>query len=140
MIFVDTSVIVAASTPSDHRHEACINLLAVADSRGGACAAHTLAEVFAVLTGRPVPLRLPPSDAATLVAHTSKRLTVVSLTVTEYLAAIQGLATLGHSAGMVYDALLLACARKVKASRIYTLNQKHFRLVAPDLASRIQEP
>jgi predicted nucleic acid-binding protein len=140
MIFVDTSVIVAASTPSDHRHEACIDLLAVADSRGGACATHTLAEVFAVLTGRPAPLRMPPSDAATLVAHTSKRLTVVSLTPTEYLAAIQGLATLGHSGAMIYDALLLACARKAKANRIYTLNQKHFRLVAPDLASRIHEP
>ena len=83
---------------------------------------------------------MPPSDAATLVAHTSKRLTVVSLTPTEYLAAIQGLATLGHSGAMIYDALLLACARKAKANRIYTLNQKHFRLVAPDLASRIHEP
>ena len=140
MIFVDTSVIVAASTPSDRRHEACIDLLAVADSRGGACATHTLAEVFAVLTGRPAPLRMPPSDAAKLVAHTRKRLTVVSLTPTEYLAAIQGLAALGHSGGMVYDALLLACARKSKANRIYTLNQKHFRLVAPDMASRILEP
>ncbi len=65
---------------------------------------------------------------------------MVSLTPTEYLAAIQGLGKLGHSGGMVYDALLLACARKAKASRIYTLNQKHFRLVAPDLATRIHEP
>lgn len=140
MIFVDTSVIIAASTPSDRRHEACIDLLEIADSRGGACATHTLAEVFAVLTGRPAPLRMPPSDAAKLVAHTRNRLTVVSLTPTEYLAAIQGLASLGHSGGTVYDALLLACARKAKASRIYTLNQKHFRLVAPDMASRIREP
>jgi predicted nucleic acid-binding protein len=140
MIFVDTSVILAASTPSDHRHEACVDLLAVADLRGGACATHTLAEVFAILTSRPAPFRIPPFDAARLVVHTRKRFTVVSLTPTEYLAAIQGLAALDHSGGMVYDALLLACARKAKANQIYTLNQKHFRLVAPDLASRIREP
>jgi predicted nucleic acid-binding protein len=83
---------------------------------------------------------MPPSDAAKLVAHTRKRLTVVSLTPTEYLTAIQALASLGHSGGMIYDALLLACARKSKANRIYTLNQKHFRLVAPDMTSRILEP
>ncbi len=140
MIFVDTSVIVAASTPSDHRHEACIDLLSVADSRGGACAAHTLAEIFSVLTGRPASLRMPPLDAARLVAHTRKRLTVVSLTPTEHLSAIQSLAALGYSGGMIYDALLLACARKIDAKRIYTLNPKHFRQIAPDLTSRILEP
>ena len=140
MIFVDTSVIVAASTPSDHRHEACIDVLAIADLRGGACATHTLAELYSILTGRPGQLRMPPADAVKIVAHTSKRLTVVGLTPAEYLAAIQGLATLGHSGGMVYDALLLTCARKAKANRIYTLNQKHFRLAAPDLATRILEP
>ena len=30
---------------------------------------------------------------------------------------------------MIYDALIVACARKAKASRIYTLNPRHFRLV-----------
>ena len=140
MIFVDTSVIVAASTPSDYRHEACIDLLAVADIKGGACATHTLAEVFAILTGRPLPLRIPPADAARLVAHTSKRLTVIGLTASEYLATIQSSAKIGHSGGMIYDALLLACARKAKATRIYTLNKRHFHLIAPDLASRIVEP
>lgn len=83
---------------------------------------------------------MPPSDAAKLVAHTSKRLTVVNLTPTEYLAAIQSLAALGHSGGMIYDALLLACARKTHATHIYTLNPKHFRQAAPDLTSRILEP
>jgi predicted nucleic acid-binding protein len=64
----------------------------------------------------------------------------VSLTAEEYVAAVDGLAGLGHSGGMIYDALIVACARKAKASRIYTLNPRHFRLVAPDLAARIVEP
>lgn len=140
MIFVDTSVVVAASTLSDSRNDACIDRLAAAEARGGACAAHSLAEIFAILTGRPVPLKLSPTDAAQIVRHTSKRFTIITLTPTEYLATVQAVAELGHGGGMIYDALLLACARKCRATRIYTLNQKHFRLLAPDLASRIVEP
>jgi predicted nucleic acid-binding protein len=41
---------------------------------------------------------------------------------------------------MIFDALLLACARKSHAERIYTWNEKHFRMVAPDLADRITNP
>ncbi len=83
---------------------------------------------------------MPPAIAWQIVNHTSKRFRVVALTTSEYLAAIEALTKLGHSGGMIYDALLLACARKVQATRIYTLNVKHFRLVAPDLADRIREP
>jgi predicted nucleic acid-binding protein len=41
---------------------------------------------------------------------------------------------------MIYDALLLACARKANADRIYTWNLRHFRALAPDLAERIVAP
>jgi predicted nucleic acid-binding protein len=140
MIFMDTSVLVCASTPSDPRYDACVELLRTADERGGTCASHSLAELFSMLTGRPRPLRVAPMEATRIVAHTSKRFSFVSLTATEYVAAVDGLAGLGHSGGMIYDALILACARKAKATRIYTLNPRHFRLVAPDLASRILEP
>lgn len=35
---------------------------------------------------------------------------------------------------------LLACARKAKAARIYTLNHRHFIALAPDLAQAIVSP
>jgi predicted nucleic acid-binding protein len=140
MIFMDTSVLVCASTPSDPRHDACVDLLQTAEARGATCASHSLAEFFSMLTGRPRPLRVAPVEAARIVEHTSRRFRFVSLTATEYVAAIDGLAGLGHSGGMIYDALIMACARKAKATRIYTLNPKHFRLAAPDLAARIVEP
>lgn len=79
-------------------------------------------------------------DAAKVVAHTAQRFKAISLTPSEYVEVVEGLALSGHSGGMIYDALILACARKSKASRIYTLNQRHFRLIAPDLAARIVEP
>jgi predicted nucleic acid-binding protein len=42
--------------------------------------------------------------------------------------------------GIIYDALLAACAHKVNAERIYTWNVRHFKLVAPDLEARIMTP
>ncbi len=140
MMFVDTSVLVAASIPSDLRHEACITRLALVEQRDGACAAHTLAELFATLTRLPVPYRLPASDALRIVQHTSERFTVVDLTSAEYLATLHRFVELKLTGAMVYDALILASARKCHATRIYTLNRKHFRTAAPDLASRIVEP
>jgi predicted nucleic acid-binding protein len=140
MIFVDTNVIVAASTVLDNRHDACVDVLAAADKRGGCCSTHSLAELFNVLSGRPLPLRMSPSDAAKVVSHTAQRFKAIGLTASEYVEAVEGLAGSGHSGGMIYDALILACARKSKASRIYTLNQRHFRMIAPDLSSRIVEP
>jgi AbrB family looped-hinge helix DNA binding protein len=41
---------------------------------------------------------------------------------------------------MIYDSLLLACARKISADVIYTFNIKHFIRAAPDLADPIQTP
>jgi len=140
VIFSDTSVMVASSTPSDPRHEACVVALAAADVEGGSCAAHSLAEIYSILSGRPRPLRMPPRAAWQIVRHTSQRFQVITLTPAEYLATIEGLTKLGQSGGITYDALLMACARKVRADRIYTLNTNHFRLVAPDLASRIVSP
>jgi predicted nucleic acid-binding protein len=42
--------------------------------------------------------------------------------------------------GIIYDCLLLACARKAQAERICTWNVRHFRSIAPDLAERIVTP
>ncbi|HUD21410.1 MAG TPA: hypothetical protein VMQ60_01065, partial [Acidobacteriaceae bacterium] len=83
MIFVDTSVVVAASTVLDRRHDACVDVLATADKRGGCCSMHSLAELFNVLSGRPLPLRMSPLDASKVVDHFARRFTTISLTASE---------------------------------------------------------
>lgn len=140
MIFFDTSVLIAASCPHHAQHEASLDRLATADARGGSCAAHSLAELYSVLTRIPPPFRVPPEAALQISQHTGKRFTVVTLTASEHLAALRELANRGLGGGITYDALIAACARKIRATRIYTLNQKHFRQVAPDLSARIFEP
>jgi predicted nucleic acid-binding protein len=88
----------------------------------------------------PVPFKVPTPAAMQIVQHTSERFKVIALTPSEHLAAIRDLAQRGLTGGMIYDALIIACARKAGATRIYTLNPKHFRQVAPDLTGRIFEP
>lgn len=99
-----------------------------------------MAEVYNTLTAMPPVLRLAPRDAVLAVETFLKRLTPVTLSADEYLETLRRTANLGHSGGMIYDALHLACARKVKAEQIYTWNVRHFRMVAPDLADRIVTP
>jgi predicted nucleic acid-binding protein len=69
-----------------------------------------------------------------------QRLATIVLQQNDYLKIVRDLADRCLASGQIYDALLLACARKAKAEKIYTWNLKHFRQLAPDLANRIRTP
>jgi predicted nucleic acid-binding protein len=99
-----------------------------------------MAEIFHTLTALPPGLRLAPRDAVLAVETFLQRLTPVVLSAEEYMETLRRTANLGHSGGIIYDALLLACARKIQAEKIYTWNARHFQMAAPDLADRILTP
>lgn len=136
----DTSVLMAAVREADLRHEASHKLLLQYAPHEGSCAAHSLAELYATLTGMRPPHRLRPEQAELLLEHFKTSLHCISLTADEFLQTIHRTAALKLPGGIIYDALILACARKIEAGRIYTWNVKHFRMVAPDLAERIVTP
>lgn len=138
--FLDTSVLIAASDAADPRHQSSRFLLAAATPATAACAAHTLAEVYAVLSRLPGGKKVRPEIAGLLVEQIAARMTVVPLSAEDYATTLRETARMGLSGGIVFDALLLACARKVSAERIYTWNLRHFVQVAPDLADRIVTP
>jgi predicted nucleic acid-binding protein len=69
-----------------------------------------------------------------------KHTRVISLDGEEYLETIDAMSRRGLSGAVVYDALILACARKARAERIFTWNLRHFRMVAPDLTAKIMAP
>ena len=85
-------------------------------------------------------MRMPIAAALTLVEQPRSHMTIVALDEDEYFAVVRESAKAGRMGGIIFDALLVACARKADAERIYTWNARHFRLVAPDLAGRILEP
>jgi predicted nucleic acid-binding protein len=138
--FFDTNVLIAASLQSHAHHDPCHARLAIIRKSGGACAAHSMAEAFSVLTRLPLPHRLPPAEALRIVEYTREYSTVVTLTDDEVIETLRALADRNLGGGLTFDALLLACARKIGAKVIYTSNVKHFRHIAPDLASIIAEP
>ncbi len=137
--FLDTSVLIAAARAADLRHQASRKLWAQLEPGTGACAAHSLAELYATLTGMKAPNRFLPDQAMLILEQVGATLTCVPLG-SEVSEAIQNLAKMKLYGGIVSDALILACARKCEAEVIYTWNEKHFKMVAPDLAHRILSP
>jgi predicted nucleic acid-binding protein len=75
-----------------------------------------------------------------LIEELQARITPVALTAQEYLRSLKHMAEAAIGGGQVYDALLLACARKYDPDRIYSLNTRHFSTLAPDLADRVVVP
>jgi predicted nucleic acid-binding protein len=136
----DTSVLMAAVREADLRHEASHKLLMQFVPREASCAAHSLAELYASLTGMNPPNRLRPEHAELILNQFRADLKCIVLTADEVFQAIQRTAALKLPGGIIYDALILACARKAQAEKIYTWNARHFKMVAPDLASRIVTP
>jgi predicted nucleic acid-binding protein len=139
-VFLDTSLLIAASDSNHEKHAESRPLLAAATPQNCACGAHSLAETYANLSILKGGRQQRPETALKLVEQIASRMMVVALTPDEYLVAIRDAANSRVAGGTIYDALLVACARKVEAERIYTWNARHFQLVAPDLAERIVRP
>jgi predicted nucleic acid-binding protein len=143
-IFFDTSVLVAASSES-HPHYAqafpALRRVATGQDRGF-ISNHSIAEVFASLTRLPIAPRIHPAEAARIVTdNLLPHFTAVPIVKDDYLAALKIVRDGGWSGAKIYDALLLCCAAKCDADRIYTFNLGDFRLLAPkNLRGRICAP
>ena len=142
-IFCDTSVLVAACV-GQHPHFARAHPLLAAVKRGeheGCISAHTLAELYSVLTSLPVTPRITPAEAVRMIAQNVEALfRMVPVTAAMYRRALQQCEARGLAGGAVYDALLIECARSASVDRIYTFNLRDFHRLAPDLTARIAAP
>ena len=133
-IFFDTTVLIAASEQG-HPHHAQARpalLRVVAGKDKGFISHHSIAEVFAALTRLPVQPRIHPVEAARIVTENILRhFEVLSLEKKGYLEVMNTMANGGWTGAKIYDALLLLCAAKCAAERIYTFNLADFRQLAP---------
>ena len=139
-VFLDTNILIAATQVSHPHNLQSRALLSRTKGVKTFIGAHTIAEVYSGLTRIPPPERISSAMAMQAIETYLLRMDPITLTVEEYLKTVRDIARMGHTGGMIYDALLLACARKIKANQIYTWNRKHFQAIAPDLADRIQTP
>ena len=138
--FFDTTVLVAAVLEEHEHHERSFSALATATPSSAFCAAHSLAEAYAMLTRYPGKQRLSPDQALLAIEVFEDRLAVVALDAREYLAAMGRFATHGITGGTIYDGLIAACALKAKADVLYTWDVGHFMLLGDEIARKVRTP
>jgi predicted nucleic acid-binding protein len=143
-VFFDTSVLVASVIS---QHQSHVKAYAALDrvqtgKDEGVVAAHSLAEMYSILTKAPPPLRHAPEQALlSIEENVLKYFKVIALSASDYRELIREAAILGIQGGTIYDAILIKCAGNTESSQILTLNLKHFQNVAPkNLVPRITAP
>jgi predicted nucleic acid-binding protein len=142
-VLLDTSVLVAAMVESHPAHARALPWLQrVQDgTEVGLVAAHSLAELYAILTTLPVQPHIPPVVARQLIQHNVlNRFEVVFLSDEDYVTVIDHLSDLGIVGGATYDALILYAATRANADQVVTFNERDFRRVYPGLADKIVSP
>ncbi len=133
-IFFDTTVLVAASEQSHpHYARARPTLVRVAAGQDrGFMGQHSIVELFAALMRLAVQPRIHPIEAARIVTdNILPHFEIVSIGTEDYLEALNTMASGGWTGAKIYDALLLRCAARCTAERIYTFNLRDFGQLAP---------
>jgi predicted nucleic acid-binding protein len=138
--FLDTSVLVATFYAHHQFHQPSIDLFLRLKKNEGCCGAHSLAEIYASLTGRTGRERVSGDEAMLFLSDVRERLTIVGLDDREYLKALEASSAIGIAGGAIYDAVLAHCALKARARAIYTWNAKDFTRLGPEIAGRVKAP
>jgi predicted nucleic acid-binding protein len=137
--YFDSSALVAAIVEEEEHHETALKSLA--DTTDGVTSTHALAEAFSTLTSGRAEIQLSPNDAFKILeANVLRRLEVMDLTLSDYRRAMQSSQSAGARGGAIYDMLHLQAARRSRATRILTINLRHFQTFAPDLKHLIALP
>ena len=142
-ILLDTSVLVAALVSAHPEHTRALPWLQriAAGNEAGVAAAHTLAELYAILTTLPVQPRISPKAAAELIKrNVIDTCEVVSLSPEGYGALVEHLSGIGIVGGATYDAIIPRVAEEQQVDQVVTFNVKDFRRVNPGMADRIVAP
>ena len=143
-IVLDTSVLVAALVEAHPAHARAAQRLERLLSEGTALflCAHSLAELFAVLTRLPVAPRIGPDQTRRLIAENLDLLSIeiVALEAQDYAVAIRRMADIGAAGGAIYDMLVVQAALKAKADGVLTLNEGDFSRLCRDETIAVTAP
>jgi len=133
-VFFDTTVLVASSSRA-HQHFAQASAAAtrvIAGEDKGYVSQHSLAELYSALTRMPVVPRIHPLEAARMIRdNILQNFEAIPVERADYLEALAMVSNAGWPGAKIYDALILRCAGKCPAQRIYTFNLKDFKQLAP---------
>ncbi|MDQ3013232.1 MAG: PIN domain-containing protein [Acidobacteriota bacterium] len=142
-MLLDTSVLVAGllGRHADHLRASTWLLDVKSGKIEAVVSAHTLAEVYAVLTRLPKPQSSSPATAWQLIEHNILNFVqIIPLTGDEYVDLIRQLSQIGIAGGATYDAVIACAAAKAQVDHIVTFNARDFRRVYPSLAASVIVP
>jgi len=142
-ILLDTSVLVAAMIEAHPAHVRALPWLQRIKQRkdSGLVSAHSIAELYAILTTLPMKPRISPAIAYDLIRRNVIELCdVATLSAADYSELTKHLSQERIIGGVTYDAVILYAAIKGQADRIVTLNENDFRSIFPKLALPIVSP
>lgn len=112
-----------------------------AEEHIGLVAAHSLAELYSVLTTLPVRPPVSASTARQMIEHNIlSTFDSVTLSGEDYRTVIEHLTEMGLIGGIIYDALICYAAIKANVEKLITLNAKDFQRIYPDFADKIVSP
>ena len=141
-LVLDTSCLVAAVCDWHQHHTATSEAFERSARRGDevATVAHALAEAYSVLTRLPSPHRLSPEDAFTLLDANWGQSQTVALSSRDYWNLIRAASESAVTGGLLYDAIIVATAKKARAEKLWTWNLRHLarfedetlRVMTPD--------
>jgi len=102
---------------------------------------HFIAEMYAALTRLPVQPRIHPAEAVRIISdNILPHFETVPVGKKDYTDALRLVGDGGWGGAKIYDALLIGCAARSEADRIYTFNLTDFRQLAPNLEEKICAP
>ncbi len=139
LVFFDTSVLVASAASVHHHFVQASAAMArvIAGKDKGFVSQHSIAEVYSTLTRIPVVPRIHPLEAARIIRNNIlENFETIPVEKDDYLEALKIVSESGWAGAKIYDALLLRCADKSQAQRIYTFNLKDFQQLA---SGRVQQ-
>jgi len=140
-VALDTNVIIAALLAWHEHHGRALRALneVLGQRRRVLLPIPVLIEAYSVMTRLPDRHRLQPADALALLEATLLgTCESVSLEGEEGWNLLRSLRDSSVQGGRVYDAQILACARKGGATEILTFNGRHFKPLSSEL--EIREP
>jgi predicted nucleic acid-binding protein len=142
--YFDTSVLVSAAVTHHPHNSPALGVLEelIHRKHRGFISAHSLTEVYSVLTRTPFKPPLYPSEAWQIIGDMIlPHMEMVTLAPKEYQEVVHNCAASGWAGARIHDAVHLRCAQKANCDRIYTFNVKDLRALAPSgLAGKISAP
>jgi predicted nucleic acid-binding protein len=138
-LFFDSSVLVPVFY-QNHEHHLVSKRLFLGAGKSDSCSRRSLGEVYATLTGLPLRPRITGPQGMAMANEIARRLTLISLTESEYLSTLELASSRGVVGNTAYDAMIARCAIKSRATTLVTWNVRHFKRLGPEIANLVKMP